>query len=206
MRSEVALCTYRCASEHIAVYDAHLVALVVTVVEQCLQFFAHCHIDILGSLHLTAHEGNSAAQVHLACCHQPSNEQHHCRLNGPHRLTLVHGIDMVHLYSHVSCGARSVKYRHLHVLRVCQCRGSLFRAYSEMRLCDAREGSQSSLPLLLLSRQLKLEVCRKRFVPQSRHKYCLWLFRRHCRHGVRQLVDVAKDACLEQIVYNFVAT
>ena len=113
---------------------------------------------------------------------------------------------MVHLHAYVTCWTRSVKRSHYYILSLSERLRRLTCADAEIGLGNLRQGGESGLPLLLLSLKLILEVGCQRLVPQCRHEDALRTFCRGGYHGIRQLVDVSKQSCLQKSVYHFVST
>ena len=101
---------------------------------------------------------------------------------------------------------RSAKRRHYYILSLSERLRRLTYADAEIGLGNLRQGGESGLPLLLLSLKLILEVGCQRLVPQCRHEDALRTFCRCGYHGIRQLVDVSKQSCLQKSVYHFVST
>ena len=98
------------ACQHVAVDDTHTLRSIVAVAQERREFLAHQHIDTGWRLDLTAAKGYRTAQIDLAGIEQTTDEEHHRRIaNGPYHLSLVHWVDVVHLYANVACRALAIE-------------------------------------------------------------------------------------------------
>ena len=161
-------------------------------------------INVHRRCHSTAPKGDCAEKIDLTCIEQPSEENHKRGVDRPNHFALIHWRDVIYLHANVSSGAWTIENRHFHVLGVHQRIGLLVLPYTQIGGCHLRQGRQSRLEIAFVALQLVFKVVGKGHVAQCGNKDGL----RHClrigRHGVRQLVYVAKQACLQQGVSHLV--
>ena len=162
-------------------------------------------IDVHRRCHSTAPEGDCAQKINLTCIEQPSEENHKGGVDRPNHFALIHRRDVVYLHAYIPCGAWTIENRHFHVLCVHQRIGLLVLPYSQIGGCHLREGSQSRLEIAFVALQLVFKVVGKRHVAQCGNKDGLRLCLRIGRHGVRQLVYIAKQTSLQQGVLHIVS-
>ena len=164
-----------------------------------------------GFVHLAAAKCHRAAQIHTARIEQTANEEHHRGVaDGPYHLALVHRVNVVNLHTDVAGRTGTVEHGqlydvfNLHLLQT----GVEIRLYAnaQMRLCHFRQCLQTCHEVLFLTLHLVAEVTCQRFVSQSRDEDGLGHCLRTGRDGVRQLVDIAKDARIEQCLNHIITT
>ena len=159
--------------QHITVDDTYALRGVITVAQECGELLTHQHIDIGGVFDLTTAEGHRATQIDLSGIEETTDEEHDRRItDGPHHLTLIHRVEMVHLNTYVTGRTRTVEHVHVDILHALQGRA---HAHAEIGLGNLREGSQTCLEVRLLTLYLIFKTGSKRFVAQRRYKNCLRL-------------------------------
>ena len=68
-------------------------------------------------LYLATTQSYCTMQVNLTGIEQATNEQHNGRIaNGPNHLTLVYRVDIVYLYTNVTCRTLAIEYCNLSIL------------------------------------------------------------------------------------------
>ena len=135
--------------------------------------------------------------------HQAADEEHNRRItDGPHHLTLVHWIKMVHLYTDIACRTGTVEHGDLGILHRLQGRP---RANAQIDLGNLRQSSDACLEVLLLSFHLSLEVTGQGLVTKSRDEDGFRKYRRIGRDCIGQLVDISEDTSLQQCIDHSLA-
>ena len=205
MSSEIAVHRVAAARQRISVDDADVLALVDLAVENRLERRSDECIDISRRFHFTTGNGDGARQIDTSFVEQPTEENHCRRLDHPNDFALVHGVEVVHLHTHIACRTRTVEHIDFDIFRIQQRVGGLLCPHTEIGLRHLRQRRQTRLPVVFLTCQFKLEVAGQRLVAQRRDENRLWRVRRIRHHSVGQLVDVAEQSGLQQRVLHVLA-
>jgi len=194
------------AGQHVAIHDAQVLALGQAAFQHACNLSTHLHTGVCRSLHLRTDHGDDAGQIHLALVEQTTDEDNLLGTQCPHHFTLVHGSRVVDLYTHVSCGMRSVEHRHGHTLGLLQGSTCLLGAHAQISGSHLGQRVKTRLEVSLLTIQHILELGSQRLRVECRHEDGTGSHLGRGNHVVRTLLEESEQTCLQQSLLHLCAT
>ena len=173
------------ASEWITIENTNMATFSHVVSKDVFQWRTNEYVYITCLLYHATCNGNTPREVYLTHIEQTTKEDDSCWVNSPYYFALINRIDVIYLYSNVTCWTRTVKHRYLNILCLGQCSSRLLSTNTQINFCNLGESSQTRLEVFLLTIQLKLEVALQRFITKCRHKDCLWFCVWTCSNSIR---------------------
>ena len=109
---------------------------------------------------------------------------------------------MIHLHTYIACRTRAVEDRCLHIVHTGERTATLLTADTKIGLGNLGERGETGLECILVAFKFYAEISSQWHVSESTDEDSLGAVGGVGRNGIRQLVDVAEKASLEQLLHH----
>ena len=153
---------------------------------------------VLRCIHLGTGHGDAAGEVHLARAEQSAQHDGHFGSQCPHYLTLVHGIDAIDVYAHISRGVGAVEHAHFSLADGEDVGVDLRGTDTEVNLGHFSQCLNARLEVSFLAFHHETEVGGERHFAESGDEDGLGAVFGRSNHIVRTLAHEGEKSAFEQ--------